>query len=308
MRNFGIAVLILVLTFQARAAETLSAFTGISPYSALDITTNFNANIASSTYNWNKNNSRDQLLVLKVRSLYGGLRHTTATTSKINYTWTYTGTGALAGVTMSTADQNIMSRTITAGTAQGTSGAVNNTMAYTGVAANLLYQGTYTDTVTLTYTVTPTGQATTTLPSLTLVITATAIGATLAFSITPLAIASNLPLAANQTDLAVGTAFETSNSATGYLVQVRSANGGFLKHSAAGASPPATEKIDYTSKYAGTSMTLTPAATDWTIKTVPAGIYNSSSNGITLSYTAPGAGGVISGNYSDTLTFTIQAQ
>lgn len=292
----GILLHLILFPVASWAAESLTAPTGVSPYSSLNITSNFNATIASTRFNWNKDNARVQNLTLKVRSLYGGLRHTTVTTSKIAYTLTYAGTGGTT-VTISTTDQQIGARSIAAGAAAGNE-TKNSSIAYTGVAANLLYQGTYTDTLTYTYTDQHVGGATNSYTR-TLVLTAQAIGSSIAFSITPDANASSLPFSAGlHSAVAVGTAYETSNSTTGYFVKVRTTNAGKLTH----ATLPSNQ-ISYTGTYNGGAMTL--SSTDTTIKTVAQGIYNSSSSAIAITYTV---GALVAGNYTDTLTFTILAQ
>lgn len=282
-------------------AQTVNlAITGVSPYNSLNITSNFNGQIASIQESWINGSGSGHNYTLKVRSANGGLTHSTQTTSKIPYSLTYAGSGGLT-ITISTADQQIGSRLVPK-TALGSSQTAALSMAYTGTPATNLYQGVYSDTLTFTYT--KTGPGGTVTVTRTLNLTATAIGSSLAFTITATAAASNLPLTTSQTNLQVATASETSNTTTGYLVKVRSQNGGYI--SIVPSSPRADEKIDFTLQYAGEAAALSPANTDSIVKTVAAGLYNNSTSAVTISYLAATNGSA--GTYTDNLIFTIEAQ
>ncbi len=286
-------------------AQTISlAVNGTAPFSALNITSDFNAAIASITTGWITGTGGGHNYVLRVRSSNGGLTNPALPSAKISYSLSYAGNNGTS-ITISTTDQQIGSRSIAKDVAGGSQTA-SLSMSYTGTPATQLLQGVYTDTLTFTYQKTGSGGSETHTATLTL--TATAIGRTIAIMLSADPVASNLPLSISQTDLTVATAFESSNSNTGYRIKARSLNGGFLKHALAGGSPGANQKINYSLKYGGSTLTLSPANTDTTVKTVSAGIYNSNSSVITLSYTAPSMGTVNAGTYSDVLTFTVEAQ
>lgn len=280
-------------------AQNLSV-TGVAPYSNLDLSTNFDAAVAAVTETWAGNLLGNDTYTVSVRSSNGGLAHSTLTGPKITYAMTYAGSGGQT-VTVSTSDQIIGSRTVAVIAAGGTATA-NAKITYTGRLSSSLYQGSYSDVLTFTY---RKNGASPIVQSLTL--TAISNGSSLSLSISPNASANNLPLTTSQTDLVVATATEYSNSSTGYVVKVQSANGGFLKLSSA-AIPTSAQKINYAIKYAGTAATLTSPNTNFTVKSQAAGVYEGTASVISISYLAPATGAVVAGTYTDTLTFTIEAQ
>jgi hypothetical protein len=306
MRRIRVVGALLGLSLACGAhAQTIDlSVTGVDPYAALDITSSFNATIASITESWITGAGSGHSYTLSVRSSNGGLTHSTQSSSSIPYTLSYAGSNGQS-ISISTTDQQIGSRSI-AKDVPGASATAALSMAYTGIAPSMLYQGVYGDI--LTFTLRKSGAGGNVTVTRTLSISATPIGSSLAINLSVDSIASSLPLTTSQTDLSLGTAYETSNSATGYRVLMRSQNGGFLKHSSAGSSPSSSQKIPYSFKYASTTATLSPANTNATVKTVAAGIYNNSSSALAISYTAPGLSSVEAGNYSDILTFTVEAQ
>ncbi len=108
-----------------------------------------------------------------------------------------------------------------------------------------------------------------------------------------------LTLATTQTDLTVANVIEQSNDSLGYKVTVSSANTGTLKNGAVGS-------IAYTAKYNGTSFVLSPTAVQVTNQAAQAVVVNAT-KALAISYTGVPNVSVMSGAYSDTLTFTITA-
>lgn len=97
----------------------------------------------------------------------------------------------------------------------------------------------------------------------------------------------------------VATVNETCNNATGYKINLKSDNGGELRHS---ATP--SLKTTYTLSYGG--QTVTPTANYQQVKNVtvlnsPANV-NSNVNATVAAYAA-----ALAGTYSDTVTFQIVA-
>lgn len=111
--------------------------------------------------------------------------------------------------------------------------------------------------------------------------------------------ASALNLEASQTDLAVASVNEKSNSNTGYKVTVTSANSGSLKRSGG------SEVFTYTMKYNGAAVNLSVANSEVT-NVGSAGSVNANKP-VTVSYTGVAAEDMVEGVYSDTVTFTIAA-
>ncbi len=97
----------------------------------------------------------------------------------------------------------------------------------------------------------------------------------------------------------VGAIQEVSNSVTGYKILLSSANAGKLNHAST------SDFVSYTARYNGNAVTLstTPQSI---FNQAAAGAYNVSKN-FDISYTGQTAANLVEGNYSDTLTFTIQA-
>jgi len=109
--------------------------------------------------------------------------------------------------------------------------------------------------------------------------------------------ATSLDLTTTQTDLKVAKVKEKSNSRSGYDVTISSANNGSLVHSEGGS-------VAYTMKYDGQSLDLSTTQ-------VLNRSYNSSvseNKDLSISYIGQDAETTKSGNYEDTLTFTIQAK
>ena len=107
-----------------------------------------------------------------------------------------------------------------------------------------------------------------------------------------------LDLTNTESDLKVAEVTEQTNSNTGYKILVKTANAGKLKNGSLG-------QVSYTMKYDGSAVAL--ASTDTQAKSVATGgVYNNTSD-VEISYTGQSAASLTQGTYSDTVTFTIQA-
>lgn len=118
-------------------------------------------------------------------------------------------------------------------------------------------------------------------------------------TVTPAAAASTLDLASNQTDLAVATVNEISNSKTGYKMTITSANLGKLKRT------DGPDVFSYSLKYNGSAVSL-GSASGTTITNSSASAVNANKS-VTISYTGAAAETMVEGTYADTVTFTIAA-
>lgn len=111
---------------------------------------------------------------------------------------------------------------------------------------------------------------------------------------------NNLDLTQNATDLQVASVVEKSNVQAGYTVTLASSNAGLLKNGALGS-------LAYTAKYNGTSVTL--SATPQTVTNAGTStVLVNATKPMTVSYAGQNAETLMSGTYSDTLTFTIAAK
>ncbi|WP_372652678.1 fimbrial protein [Halobacteriovorax sp.] len=121
----------------------------------------------------------------------------------------------------------------------------------------------------------------------------------LSLSVTPESGVNNsLDLTSTETDLKVAEVSEETNSNTGYKILVRTANGGLLKNGS-------LDEVSYTMKYDGTAVTL--AQSDTEVKNESTGGVYSYASDVEISYTGQSAASLTQGTYSDTVTFTIQA-
>ena len=110
---------------------------------------------------------------------------------------------------------------------------------------------------------------------------------------------NTLDLTTTQVNLPVANATEQSNDLSGYTVTLSSANAGSLKNGALGS-------IAYTAKY--NAVTVTLSATPVTITNVASQVaVVNTTKPFTISYTGVPYVSILSGTYSDTLTFTISA-
>jgi hypothetical protein len=112
--------------------------------------------------------------------------------------------------------------------------------------------------------------------------------------------ATGLDLHTTKSDLAVAAVTEASNAANGYKVLAKSANNGTIKHSTAASN------VAYTMKYDGGSA-VTLSTSDAQIKSKTSGVYTGEVSAATISYTGVAATSLLSGSYSDTITFTIES-
>jgi spore coat protein U-like protein len=140
----------------------------------------------------------------------------------------------------------------------------------------------------------------------TLLLTGTVSGV-LDITVTADAAASSLDLTVSQTDLTVATINEKSNMATGYTVELESANS--VADSSASAKLDGiggvTDSLNYNIKYDGSDLTLVNGkalVTDTTLTTASVGV----NKVLAISYT--GDAGLQAGTYNDTLTLTIAAK
>lgn len=118
----------------------------------------------------------------------------------------------------------------------------------------------------------------------------------------------SLDLTTTQANLNIATVTEESNSGTGYKILVRSTGDANLLHSsvASPAGAAANNSVGYSLRYDNVAVAgLT--TTDVTIKTVSTGAIVTDTSALDISYTGVTAASMLSGTYSDTLTFTIQA-
>jgi spore coat protein U-like protein len=128
------------------------------------------------------------------------------------------------------------------------------------------------------------------------------IASSVSIAVSANATASNLTLTSNASDTQVATVSESSNSASGYSILAKSSNAGKLVNSA-----DSSESIAYTIKYgSGSSLSLT--AVDQTVKSqTTSGVYSSVQSALSISFTGASATSKLAGNYTDTITLTVQA-
>jgi len=117
----------------------------------------------------------------------------------------------------------------------------------------------------------------------------------LSIEVIPLPIAIELNLFTETTDLKVATVKEMSNHPSGYKVAISSANNGKLTRVGG------TETVAYTLKYNGNIVNLN-STQEVTYTSTPAVTQN---RDVKISYSEQDEETTLSGNYEDTLTFTI---
>lgn len=118
--------------------------------------------------------------------------------------------------------------------------------------------------------------------------------AVLSITITPEPLATNLPLDTTQSNVKVAEAVEVSNSATGYTVDIVSANNGQLVNG--------SDTINYSLTYGGSTIDLA----NGDAVTGASGAVNANKD-INISYTGVDYALLTQGTYSDQVTFTISA-
>ena len=118
--------------------------------------------------------------------------------------------------------------------------------------------------------------------------------------------ANTLDLTTAQTDLLVATVTERSNSVSGYIITLDSANATGAVATLNGITGGNTDTLTYTIGYGGAAVTLVSGAatvTDTTGKTASTGAVKN----VTISF--DGTGSFLNADtYEDTLTFTIAAK
>lgn len=125
------------------------------------------------------------------------------------------------------------------------------------------------------------------------------IDSNLSLSVDPVVgVHNELNLTQDASELKVATLTENSNSPSGYKILVRSDNGGKLNHeSIVGEFVPYSLTVG--------SATITPTQNNQVAKTVSTWGVQTNNSDVDISYT--GSNNLNAGTYSDTVTFTIQA-
>jgi hypothetical protein len=111
---------------------------------------------------------------------------------------------------------------------------------------------------------------------------------------------TTLNITGGETNKKVGSAAETSNRLSGYVIKMSSQNGGELRHTV-----DAAKKTTYKISYNGAAA-VTPTTTAAVVKTVSslAGLTTNTSN---INATVVALPNAVAGTYQDTLTFSIEA-
>ncbi|MBI3557666.1 MAG: fimbrial protein [Deltaproteobacteria bacterium] len=120
-----------------------------------------------------------------------------------------------------------------------------------------------------------------------------------AITVTGIAPFNALDLTTTQANLPVADVVEQSNDSLGYKVTMSSTNAGSLKNGSLGS-------VAYTAKYNGTTVTLSATPQQVTSTGSTTAVVNATKS-LTISYTGAASASLMSGTYSDTLTFTIAA-
>ena len=121
----------------------------------------------------------------------------------------------------------------------------------------------------------------------------------ISLAVTAVPVASALVLSTSQTDLAVASVNEQSNSKTGYKITIASANLSNLKRT------DGPDVFGYTMKYNGSAVSLTSVA-GTTITNSAASSVNVNKS-VSISYTGVAPELMVEGTYADTVTFSIAA-
>ncbi len=122
----------------------------------------------------------------------------------------------------------------------------------------------------------------------------------LSLTVTPeVGVHDSLDLVAGESDRKVAVVNEQSNSNTGYKIFLRTTNAGFLKNGT-------LDSVQYSLSYDGSDVTLSD--TDEQVKSVTTGgVYDNNSDVAVTIAGSVSAAALTQGTYSDTVTFTIQA-
>ncbi len=316
MKTFYFLLVTLILINQKIWAADTWTVTAAGAASTIALTTTqTNLTVATVALGTSGTAGNNKAYSVEVTSLYGGLRNTNAVTkgastanATLSYTVNFQKTGGSNPNTNNTLTINGTSaQVLFTRTDNGSGSSVSGNFRFTrtGTTAASMYSGTYTDTLTMV------GKNTTDGTSITrtLVLTTTAVADTIALTITPTSDASNLVLTSTQTDLNIGTAYITANCQNGYTLSLTSTNAGLLKHSAVSGAPNTNEKIDYTLKFAGSSVTTsTTPVTIYTSNSATLLTTSTSIGNINMSYTGAPTSTKRAGTFTDNLTFTLQSQ
>lgn len=123
------------------------------------------------------------------------------------------------------------------------------------------------------------------------------IPANLSVEVTPTSLATTLPLDQAQNDQKVASLSYTSNSVTGFKLLARSAKGGKLVNTQSN-----NHHVTYQLKQGGNNIALNTSDTQFLSEQNNLGTF---SKDITITYSQPQ--NLAAGEYTDTVTFTIQA-
>lgn len=117
-------------------------------------------------------------------------------------------------------------------------------------------------------------------------------------TVTSVAGFNTLDLTSTQTALTVANVQEQSNDSLGYSVTIASANAGKLVNG--------SNNIAYAAKYNNVSFTLSTTPVTVTTQRAQTVVVNTTKP-LTIAYTGVPSANMMSGTYSDTLTFTVSA-
>lgn len=121
----------------------------------------------------------------------------------------------------------------------------------------------------------------------------------ISLTVTSQSVASTLDLSTSQTDLAVASVNEQSNSKTGYKMTITSANQSKLKRTGG------SDVFSYTMKYNGAAVDLSSSSGATLTNSAAASV--NANKSVTISYTGAAPESMVEGTYADTVTFTIAA-
>lgn len=120
----------------------------------------------------------------------------------------------------------------------------------------------------------------------------------ISIAVTPLAIATTLPLDTTQAQTVVANINESWNTRSGVQISISSANQGQLVH-----QNNTNSRISYVLRYRNTNLNLSSGTT---INVNTSGVQNVT-NPVAISYTGQTQQFLIQGDYTDVVTFTISA-
>lgn len=119
-----------------------------------------------------------------------------------------------------------------------------------------------------------------------------------AITVTGQGVYNNLNLSTSQTNLLVVNVVEQSNDTNGYKVTLASTNSGKLVNG--------SNNLAYTAQYNNVTVALSSTPVTVTTQGAQSTVVNVT-KGLTVSYTGVSSASMMSGTYTDTLTFTVAA-